>query len=256
MFVYDNYEKIAEMLRRSKFFDKVEINVISAMLELESRGKIKNTASDIAKRAGLSVTNAYKYLYNLAKLGIVEFEQDKQKLFWLSRVNPFPRIIALITSEYLEKKAALAAAEKLYEKVVVPRKISEKPRIRKFTGDFELFCAYIADTAKKELCVISDFVPEHFVVLDSWKRCEERNVEMRWLACELGEEKARFLERIGFEVRYTHEIIYPFIMVSDGKNGVVAEKIENGISGFLFLNCENDFKEHFEKWWEDAGEVK
>ncbi len=256
MFYFENYGKITEMLKRSKFFDKVEVNVISAMLELESMGKVKNTASEIARKAGLNVTNAYKYLYNLAKLGIVDFEEEKQKLFWLSRVNPFPRIIALITSEYLERKAALTTAQKFYERLIVSRAVSEKPRIRKFSEDFELVCAYVADVAKKELCVIADFVPEDFVVLDAWRRCEERNVEMRWLACELPEEKARFLEKIGFQIRYTYEIIYPFIMVSDEKYGVVVETMDKEIKGFFFLNCENDFKENFEKWWEDAGEIR
>ncbi len=257
MFHTELYEKLIEMLKRSGFFDKVEINVLSALFQLEKEGKAKSTASEIARRAGITVTNAYKYLYNLSKLGMVEFEEDRQKLFWLSRANPFDRIIAIITKEYLEKKAALVAAGEVYGKIISTKKIHEKPRIRKFENDFEILCAFIADHANKELCVISNFVPEDFVILDAWKRCEKRNVEMKWLASELNEERVEFLKRLGFEVRFTEEIIYHFIMVADERNGIVIENLsEDKISGFYFLNQVNDFKENFKKWWDEAGEIK
>lgn len=257
MFHTELYEKLVEMIKRSKFFDKVEINVISSMLELEKKGKVKSTASEIAKNAGITVTNAYKYLYNLSDLGIVEYEEDKQKLFWLSRINPFERIIAIITKDFLDKKAALATASEIYHKLISNKKIQEKPRIKKFDRNFEVFCAFIADHANKELCIISNWVPEDFIILDSWKRCEKRNVEMKWLASELHEEKVELLTRLGFEVRFTEEVIYPFIMVSDERNGIVVENIsEKGVKGFYFLNHLNDFKENFNKWWDEAGEIK
>lgn len=257
MFYTELYEKLIEMIKRSRFFDKVEINILYALLSLEKRGKVKCTASEIAKNAGITVTNAYKYLYNLSKLGIVEYEEDKQKLFWLSRINPFERIIAIITKDFLEKKAALVTAGEIYNKLVSAKKINEKARIRRFEENFEVFCAYIADHSEKELCVISDFVPDDFVILDSWKRCEKRNVEMKWIANEIEEEKIDFLKRIGFEVRIIDEIIYPFIMVSDEKYGIVVESLtENEIKGFIFLNYPNDFKENFDKWWDEAGEIK
>jgi len=257
MFYTGIYEKLIEMIKRSRFFDRVEINVISSMLELEKNGKIKSTASEIAKKAGITVTNAYKYLYNLSNLGIVEYEEDKQKLFWLSRVNPFERIIAIITKEFLDKKAALAAAGEIYKRIISPKKIHTKPRVKKFENNFEILCAFIADYANKELCVISNWVPKDFIILDAWKRCEKRNVEMKWLASDLEEEKVNLLKSLGFEVRFTEEVIYPFIMVSDERNGIVIEQLsEENIKGFYFLNCINDFKEHFTKWWEDAGEIK
>lgn len=257
MFNLELYQKLIEMIKRSRFFDKVEINVIYSMLELEKKGKIKSTASEIAKNAGITVTNAYKYLYNLSNLGIVEYEENKQKLFWLSRINPFDRIIAIITKDFLEKKASLVTAGEIYKKIVSNKKIQEKARVKKFESNFEILCAFIADHANKELCVISNWIPEDFIILDSWKRCEKRNVEMKWLASELEEEKVNFLKSLGFEVRFTEEVIYPFIMVSDERNGIVIERLsEKNIKGFYFLNCINDFKEHFTKWWENAGEIK
>ncbi len=250
-------KKIIELLEISKFFDKVELKVFKALLELEAEGKVKSTAGEIARKAGITVTNAYKYLYNLEKLGIVEIEEGKQKLFWLSRVNPFPRILSLVTKEYLEKKAALKTAENIYEKIVLPRRVVEKPRKREIKNkqDFLVCCAYIADLAKNSLCVISDFLPEDFVVLEAFKRCKERHVEMRWLACEMEEEKAEVVKKIGFEIRFVDEILHTFIMVADFSSGIAIES-EEPFSAICFLNYPNKFKENFEKLWDSAGEMK
>ncbi len=259
MFYKDISKNLVEMIKKSKFFDKVEIKVISAMLELEKEGKIKNTASIIAKRCGMSVTNAYKYLYNLAEIGIVEYEEDKQKLFWLSRVNPFDRIISMITKEYTERKAALKAAGDMYSRIISPIRVLEKPYIKNITSfdDFEKKCAYISDIAEGKLCIISDWVPEEFIILDSWKRVKERGVEMKWLANDLSEEKTELLQKLGFEVRFFDEIIYFFIMVADENNGVVVKNInKEKINGFWFINQENDFQKNFDEWWDSAGEIK
>jgi sugar-specific transcriptional regulator TrmB len=260
MFYKELFDKFMEMLKKSKFFDKVELKVISAMLELEKEGKTKNTASAIARKCGMNVTNTYKYLYKLADLGIVEYEDSKYKVFWLSRINPFPRIAGIITKDYLEKKASLAAAGKIYEELVLVTKLQEKPQLRRFDSyeNFELKCAYIIDSAQKKICVISDWIPaDFFLILDALKRAKERGVELRWLAENMNEENVEFLEKLGFKVRFFDEMIYPFILVSDEKNGIVVENLEkDGIKGFWFVNYQNDFQENFEKWWESAGEIK
>ncbi len=258
MFYNEVRNKFERFLKDSGVFDKVEIKVIMAMIDLEKEGKVKNTASEIAKKSGMSVTNAYKYLYNLAKFGIVEFEEDKQKVFWLSRVNPFPRIISIITNEYLNRKASLKAAEELYNEVVVPVKVNKLPEVRKFSGfeDFERYIAYMSDLAKKEINIVSDYVPkDSFIILDSWKRAKERDIRLRWVCSEMSEENIDFLKRIGFEVRFYDEISQPFILISDEKNGVILEDIES-VEGVVFFNIEKDLKEKFELLWDKSGEIK
>ncbi len=251
-------EKFVDMLKKSKVFDKVEINVIMAMIELERKGKIKNTASEIAKEARIGTTNAYKYLYKLSELGLVEYEEDKQKVFWLSRVNPFSRIISAITDEYLKRKAALKAAGELYKNIVVPVKVIKSPEIRRIEGfdEFERYVAYLSDLSEKEIAVISDTVPkDSFLILDAWKRARERGIKMRWIGNDLGEEDVSLLKKIGFEVRFYDEIFYPFIMAADWKNGVTVEELDD-FSGFVFLNKQTDFQEKFEELWDRAGEIK
>ncbi len=252
-------ENFAKMLEKSKFFDKVEIKIICALLELEMKGKIKSSAHEIAKNCGMNVTNAYKYLYNLAKFGIVECEEGKQKLFYLSRVNPFERIVSILNREYAERKAALKAAGDTYARVISPVKAMAASKTERIDSEeeFALKVAYLSDLSKEKICIISDTLPEDLVILDSWKRARERGIAMRWLANEMSEEHAKLAERLGFEVRYFDEIVYPFIMVCDEKNGIVIEERENErIRAVFFLNYRNDFQKNFEKWWENAGEVK
>ena len=59
-------EDFCSMLNDTGVFDELEIKVLKALLSLRNDRHInKCTASEISKGAGISVTNAYKYLYSL-----------------------------------------------------------------------------------------------------------------------------------------------------------------------------------------------
>ncbi|MEM5781809.1 MAG: helix-turn-helix domain-containing protein, partial [Candidatus Aenigmatarchaeota archaeon] len=101
--------EFCSLLKESKQFDDLEIRIIRAMLMLTNRDVIKADANLIAKEAGISVTNAYKYLYSLQRKGLIESGQDKNKVFWLARsANPFPRIMSYVSKDYLRLKELFA----------------------------------------------------------------------------------------------------------------------------------------------------
>ena len=61
--------EFCSLLKDSKQFDDLEVRILRAMLILTNRDVIKIDAAKIAQEAGMSVTNAYKYLYSLQKKG-------------------------------------------------------------------------------------------------------------------------------------------------------------------------------------------
>jgi hypothetical protein len=82
-------------------------------------------------------------------------------------------------------------------------------------------------------------------------------VEIKLLTSTLPDEKIELLKKLGIEVRFIDRIIYPFIMVADGRNGISIETFdEKKIKGKWFLNQRGVFERKFEELWEEAGEIK
>lgn len=243
-----------QSLKQSGQFDDLEVKIISAFLALENKHRIpvyqfQFTAAQIAKECDISVTNAYKYLYSLQKKGIVEFKEDKNKVFWLTRSsNPFPRIFSNVTKEYMARKDLFSRLQSIYEKFV---KTGESiwfglKVYEEYEGDFGSRATFIIDAAKDEILITTQKFFTDVALLDAIKRAIERNVKIRIITQEIHAEMIEKLHKIGIDMRLGRA--YPYVVIVDGVHGIT----EEGNKGTWFLNCPTHFKEKFEELWEKA----
>lgn len=239
------------MIKDSKQFDDLEVRILRAMLILTNRDVIKADAARIAKEAGISVTNAYKYLYSLEKKGLVESGQEKNKVFWLARsTNPFPRILSYVSKDYLRLKDLFSDLEKKYNEFLENRGktiwLGEKA-YEQYEGDFAIKAALLFDIANEEIMITTDKFYNDIVLLEAIKRAVERGIKIRIVAAELHPETLKKLKNINIEMRLGRAL--PYLIVVDEKHGMTVDENEKGI---WFLNCKTDYKDKFEEFWEKA----
>jgi len=243
--------EFCSLLKDSKQFDDLEIRIIRAMLMLINRDRIKVNANEIAKQAGISVTNAYKYLYSLEKKGLVESGQDKNKIFWLTRSsNPFPRIMSFVSKDYLRLKDLFGTLKIKYDEFIEFRGpsvwLGEKA-YEQYEGDFLRRAALLLDLASDEILITADKFYDDIVLLESIKRAVERGIKIRIIAAELEPKLLQNLRKINIEMRLGRAM--PYLILVDEKHGMTVDEKENGI---WFLNCKTDYRKTFEDFWDKA----
>jgi len=242
------------LLRESSQFDDLEIRIIRSMLTLENRNKVKTTSNDIADEAGISVTNAYKYLYSLQKKGLIESSEGKNKVFWLSRSsNPFPRIFSFVSKDYLRLKELFSKLESEYDEML---KLKGKlawlgdKLYEEYKEGFLNKASLLLDIAQQEILIASQKFYDDIVLLEAVKRAVQRGVKIKIIASEMHPETLNNLKKIGIEMRLGR--MFPYLILSDGKHGLTVDENEKGI---WFLNCKTDFREKFYQFWEKAHAI-
>jgi sugar-specific transcriptional regulator TrmB len=204
--------EFCNMLKDSKQFDDLEVRILRAMLMLTNRDVIKIDASKIAQEAGMSVTNAYKYLYSLQKKGLVESGQEKSKVFWLARSsNPFPRIMSYISKDYIRLKELFGRLEITYGEFLDSRGKtiwSGEKTYEQYEGDFASKAALLFDIAKEEIMITTDKFYDDIVLLEAIKRAVERGIKIRIIATELHPETLAKLRKIGIDMRLGRAMPY------------------------------------------------
>lgn len=256
-------DDFCELLRKTEQFDKLEIKILSAMLYLDKNRQSKNNASEISKRAEMSVTNAYKYLYSLQQKGLVESDSGKNKIFWLARTNPFERLFSYLSKEYLEKKEMFSKLKNVYEKTISGKDVwMGKQVFERYSNseDFINKASLIMDIAQKEIMIMAEDIEDDFILVDSMKRALGRGIKIRIMNSNIPEEKIALLRKIGAELRFMDRIVQPFTMVADGRHGITVEMKRNPrqnteMCGTWFLNQETDYKKKFDSLWEKAGSM-
>ncbi len=251
------------LLEKSGQFDKLEIKILSAMLFLEKGKQPKNNASDISKKAEISVTNTYKYLYSLQQKGLVESDEGKNKIFWLARANPFQRMFSYVSREYLEKKEIFSKLKEIYDKNISGKEIwMGKQIFERYSKaeDFTDKAALVLDIAQEEVLIMAEDIEDDFILIDSLKRAIERGVKVRIMNSNMPEERIALLKKMGVEMRFMDRIVQPFTMVADGRHGITIEmKGSSGedseMRGVWFLNQGTDYNKKFDMLWEKAGSV-
>jgi len=243
--------EFCSMLKDSKQFDDIEIRIIRSMLMLTNRDKVKANATEIAKEAGLSVTNAYKYLYSLQKKGLVESGEDKNKVFWLARsTNPFQRIMSYVSRDYLRLKDLFSDLEKQYDEFLDLRGktiwLGEKA-YEQYEGDFVNKASLLFDLANEEILITTEKFYNDIVLLEAIKRAVQRGIKIRMIATEIHPTTLANLRKINIEMRLGRAA--PYMIVIDGKHGMTVDEGEKGI---WFLNCKTDYKDKFEEFWQKA----
>lgn len=254
---FSKQQEFFSLMKESARFDALEIAILRAIVSLENKFKdptaeIQFTANQIAKEAGLSVTNAYKYLYSLQKKGMIESRDDKNKVFWISRSsNPFPRIFSSVTRDYLRIKDIFAKLEKTHKDFV---KMSDSVWFghkvyEQYTGDFEHRAAILLDVAKDEVLITSKQFYSDVILLDALKRAMERGIRIRMIVEEVRAELIEKLGKLGVDIRLGKA--WPYVIITDSLHGVTDE----GGKGIWFLNSQTHFKEKFENLWENADVI-
>lgn len=251
------------LLEKTGQFDKLEIKILSAMLSLEKNRQQKNTASEISKKAEMSVTNAYKYIYSLQQKGLVESDSGKNKIFWLARANPFQRLFSYISRDYIEKKELYSKLKEIYDRNVSGKEIwMGKQVFERYSKaeDFTDKAALILDIAQQEVLIMAEDIDDDFILLDSMKRASERGVKIKIMNSSMPEEKIALMRKMGAELKFMDRIIQPLTMVVDGRHGITIEMKSrkpdgSEMRGTWFLNQETDYKRKFDALWEKAGSM-
>lgn len=241
--------ELCSLLTDSKQFDDLEVRIIRSMLMLANRDRIKVNANEIAKEAGISVTNAYKYLYSLEKKGLVESGQDKNKIFWLTRsANPFPRMMSFVTKDYFRLKDLFEVLREKYDDFIDirgPTIWHGEKAYEQYEGDFLRRAALLFDIAQDEIVITTDKFYDDLVLLEAVKRAVERGIKIRIIAAELEPRLLQNLRKINIEMRLGRAM--PYLVLVDEKHGLTIDEKERGI---WFLNCKTDYKKTFEDFWE------
>jgi sugar-specific transcriptional regulator TrmB len=243
------------LLKDSKQFDDLEIRIIRAMLMLANRDQLKVTANMVAKEAGISVTNAYKYLYSLQRKGLIESGEEKNKVFWLTRSsNPFPRIMSYVSKDYLRLKKLFSELEEQYNEFLELRgKLiwQGEKAYEQYEGDFVRRAAFLFDIADQEILITTEKFYDDIILLEAIKRAVQRGVKIKIVAEELHPDLLQRLRSINIEMRLGKT--WPHLILVDGKHGMTIDKNEKGI---WFLNCKTDYKNTFEEIWQKAHMIR
>ena len=243
--------EFCSLIKDSKQFDDLEIRIVRAMLMLASRDRLKVNANEIAKEAGISVTNAYKYLYSLERKGLVESGQEKNKVFWLTRsANPFPRMMSFVTKDYFRLKDLFGKVKEKYDEYIEfrgPAIWHGEKAYEQYEGDFLRRASMLFDLANDEIVITTDKFYNDIVLLESVKRAVERGIKIRIIAAELEPKLLQNLRKINIEMRLGRAM--PYLILVDEQHGMTVDEKEKGI---WFLNCKTDYKKTFENFWERA----
>ncbi len=245
-------DEFCSLLRLSGKFDTLEVRIIHALLKIEKKKQTKVTANLIAKEAGLSVTNAYKYLYELERKGLIESGEDKNKVFWLARSsNPFPRLFSYVKQDYIEKMDIFEKLEKTYSQLVpIEETWRGEKKHEQYSGGFIDKAAFLFDIAKQEILITTKKFYDSVVLLEAIKRAVEKNIRIRIIAEELHPELVQKLKKIGIEMRLGKA--WPYIVVIDGRHGITLDFEDKGL---WFLNYSTDYKDRFEDMWLKADKL-
>jgi sugar-specific transcriptional regulator TrmB len=242
-------QEFCDLLKKTKEFDDLEINIIKAMMNLENRDQSKVTAAMIAAELDMSVTNAYKYLYALQQKGVVESMAGKNKIFWLARsANPFPRLFSYVTKDYLKKREMFDELKDMYGKFIRTDVVwfGEK-MYEQYESKFEDRAAFLFDIAKSEILATTQKFFTDVLILDALKRAVERGVKIKIISNEIDIQRMEGLKKLGIKIRLGR--VWPYIAVIDDRHGISVDRDERGI---WFLNCNTDYKNKFEEMWEKA----
>lgn len=248
-----NLDEFCSLMRETEAFDDLEVRIIRALMLLAQRKRPKADAAAIAKETGISVTNAYKYLYSLQTKGIVESSKEKQKMFWLSRsANPFPRAFSYIGRDFLRKKELFAKLGTAYERMLPTGEIWFNEKVNEhYTEGFVDRAAFLMDIAKEELLVAIERFFDDYVLLDAVRRALERSVRVRIVAREINPTQLEKLEKVGLEVKLGR--YWPGMILADGRHGLT---VDGQGAGSFWLNSQNDQKVQFERAWTRAEAIR
>jgi sugar-specific transcriptional regulator TrmB len=234
------------LLRRSGQFDDLEIKILQSMYKLENRGRHKINANEISKEADISVTNAYKYLYSLEEKGIVESSVDKNKVFWLSKSsNPFPRLLSRIGKDYVDKKELFARLKELYDELIPQGHVWAGEKVSEpYRGNFSEKTAFLMDSAKEEILIISPKFYDDVMLLEAMKRAVQRGINIRIIAGEINPVVLENLRKIKIEMRLGRTL--PYLVLVDNQHGITIDEDDQGV---WFMNCKTNYREEFENLW-------
>jgi sugar-specific transcriptional regulator TrmB len=245
-------DEFCNLLQQTNLFDSLEVRIVRAMLQLKPK-QPRVTAAMIAKQAGLSVTNAYKYLYSLQLKGLVESSKSKNKIFWIGESsNPFPRMISMVAQDYLSKKKIFADLQSIYDSSIAPtKKIWGGEKIYEhYDNNHESRILFLFDIAKEEALLTVDRLFKDFALMEAVARASSRGVRVR-IVTELAEpELVEKLKKVGAELRLGRA--WPHIIVVDGSHGMT---VDLGDHGIWFLNYTSDYKNRFEQVWEKSDNL-
>lgn len=247
-----NVEDLFLHIEKIGILNDVEMKILRAMFRLKKEKRDKVSANDIAKAAGISVTNAYKYLYSLQNKWLIESgkinHRNQNIMFWLSQSsNPFPRIMGQKTMEYTEMKKSCELLEKLWSWYLPEESIWGGCKVyEKYEGNFEGRAAFIIDLAKKEILITADRFFEDFLILDAISRAIKRNVRIKVIVEQLHPDQTKRLRTIGIELRLGK--CWPYIIVADALHGITFGEGNN----IWFMNCHLKYPEKFEEYWKAA----
>jgi len=237
------------LLKYSESFDDLEVRIIEALINLKRKRVLKATAGIIATEAGVSVTNAYKYLYSLQKKGVVEFtEKNKIKTFWLSvSCNPFPRIFSKVREDYLKKEKAFKRLERMYEDFVNIGDVWSGEKVKaKYNGDYTDRVAFMFDIARQEVLITTPEFYTNVTILDAIKRAVQRDVSIKVISERIHPELVSKLKQIGIEMRLGNS--KPNVIIVDGRHGVLED-------GVWFLNYMTTYRDKFKQAWTKASSL-
>lgn len=245
-------ERFCSLLNNTKVFDKLEVQIIKAMLSLRERRIERAAANDIARLANMSVTNAYKYLYSLQQKGLVESSKDKNKIFWLSQSsNPFPRIFSYVGRDYLNKKDVFSVLEELYKKFIPLDVVwGGEKMYENYEGNLIDRVVFIFDMAKSEILITTQKFYDDFLLLNALKRAVERGVKIKIISEEIHPELTKKMREINIEIRLG--LAWPYVIVADGSHGMTVDNEEKGI---WFMNCKTEYKKKFDEQWQKAETI-
>ena len=244
-------EEFCSALKETEQFDELELRILQAMLLLRKRRQIRVTAAAIARQAGISVTNTYKYLYSLQLKGVVESNKGKNRIFWLTQsANPFPRLLGFAARDFAKKRELFSNAQESWAKMVpadnsvwAGEKVYEH-----YDNSFVNRASFLFDVARYNILVTSPKFFKDIVLLEALGRAIGRNVKVRFIAEELDSKVTSKLREKGIRLRLGRA--WPYVILVDDVHGMTTESDDKGV---WFLNhADHKIKQHFEQLWEHA----
>jgi len=256
----DKITDFCELLEKTNYFDSSEIRIIKSFLKLkQNMNVIQCTAVDISRRASMSITNVYKYLYNLEKKGIIESTKAAKgekitgnKEFWLTdSTNPFPRILSQIGNDYLIKKDIFSQLERDFENIRPGGGVWQGNKVyENYEENYVNRAAMLFDMAKDEIMITTEKFFDNYIILDSLKRAVARRVVVKIIAEEINPTVSKKLMEIGVEMKLGYG--WPYIMLIDGCHGITVDRKDKGV---WFLNYTAEYKDKFMEFWEKSEKI-
>lgn len=249
-------DEFIDQLKKLNYFNELELKLLSiALKKFHEEKKKVFTANEIAKFSGISVTNAYKYLYMLQEKGFIESSrgESRNKTFWLTQSNnPIPRLLSILTKEFNEKKKICNNVERAWEWFVPRDKVWNNQKFyEKYEAEYEKRASFIIDAARKEIIITADRFFDDFIILDAIKRAVGRNIIIRAIVEQLHPDQTESLRKIGIQLRLGK--VWPYVIIADGSHGITYDPVSK--SGIWFFNQQTKYTEKFEEQWENSQEI-